>query len=370
MKHCYILLLLSICLFSCGPEKTADIKSVTAVQSQVKYARGFDIIETNHQKQLVIKRAYPDATEVFTYNINGSVSNVNTIKTPIQKIVVTSTTHIPMLELLEVENKLVGFQNTNFVSSEKTRALIDSGNVKELGKENALNTEILFDLQPDVVVGFAMEKTNKTYNLIEAHGIPVLLNGEWLEETPLGRAEWIKFFGVLFDKEKEADSIFKRIEADYLEAKKLASIKTEKPSVISGIVYRGIWHTPGGNSFMAQFLKDANLHYFWSHTTQTGSIPLSFESVFEKGKEADIWIGPGLYTQKEELLKANPLYKEFDAFSKNKVYTNAAKKGVTGGIIYYELAATRPDLVLKDMIKIAYPDILPDYQLTFFDPLQ
>ncbi len=371
MKSKFLIIISLLIFIACKKENNNDLNKTNEVKSSiVKYAKGFDISIKKGQKQLIIKRAYPNATEKFIYNIGKEKFSHTSIKTPIQKIVVTSTTHIPMLELLGVEKALVGFQNTQFVSSPKTRALIDNGQIKELGKENALNTEILFDLQPDVVVGFSMGKTNKTYNLIEANGIPVLLNGEWLEETPLGRAEWIKFFGVLFNKEKEADSIFQSIERNYLEAKKLVSKKLKKPTVISGIVYKGTWHTPGGNSFMAQFLKDANLIYPWSHTSQTGSIPLSFETVFEKGKEADIWMGPGLYTDKEQIIKANPLYKNFNAFINNKVYTNAAKKGSTGGIIYYELAATRPDLVLKDMIKIAYPEVLPKYELTFFSPLK
>lgn len=97
---------------------------------------------------------------------------------------------------------------------------------------------------------------------------------------------------------------------------------------------------------------------------------LSFESVFDKGKGADFWIAPGYFSSKEQLLQSNQIYVEFNAFKNDNIYTPTTKKGKTGGIIYYELAPTRPDLILKDMIKITHPDVLPNYQLTFFEKMQ
>jgi iron complex transport system substrate-binding protein len=266
---------------------------------------------------------------------------------------------------------LVGFQNTKYISSEKTRQRIDSGFVKELGKEASMNTEILFELEPDLVVGFSMNKTNKTYNLIEQNGIPVIINSDWLEETPLGRAEWIKFFGVLFDKEKEADSIFKEIEANYLSAKKIALNSKERPTVLSGaIMSKDIWSLPAGESFVAQYLQDANVNYLWKDSKGKGSLSLSFESVFEKGQKADYWIAPGYFSSKEQMLGSNKHYVDFTAFQNNTIYTPSTKAGKTGGVIYYELAPTRPDLVLKDIIKITNPSLLPNYKLTFFEQMK
>lgn len=274
-----------------------------------------------------------------------------------------------MLEVLGVENKLVGFPHTSYISSKKTRNLIAKGRVKELGHEERINTELLLDLQPDVVVGFSLGSNNKMFATIQKMGIPVILNGDWLEETPLGRAEWIKFFGVLFNKEKEADSIFNVIEATYLAAKKIALKDTLKPSVISGGLYKDVWNLPAGESFEATFLKDANTKYLWKNTKGKGSLLLSIESVFDKGKNADIWISPSFYSSKEQLKKANSIYTKFKAFQENNLYSFVNKRGETGGLIYFELAPTRPDLVLKDLIKIAHPNLLKNYELTFFEKL-
>ena len=224
---------------SCGKINSVKLTKEVKQSNEIKYAKGFDIKHFSEYKKLIIKSPYPDATESFEYilttipSLHDNESSIKRIKVPVENIVVTSTTHIPMLELLGVEKSLIGFQNTNYISAEKTRKRVDSGFVRELGNEAAMNTEVLFELQPDIVIGFSMNKVNKIYSLIEKYGIPVLINGDWLEETPLGRAEWIKFFGVLFDKEKEADSIFRKIESNYLESMLLAKNAIYKPTILS-----------------------------------------------------------------------------------------------------------------------------------------
>ena len=362
---------------SCRKEISKADKE-TSSESTIKYAKGFDIITANGIKKLIIKTAYQNSNTFFEYEIKKKTSSATNVKDfekevieiPIQKIVVTSTTHIPMVELLHEETSIVGFPFSKYVSSEKTRVLIDEGKIREIGKENSLNTEILLDLQPELVVGYSVSSADKSLTTIKKAGINVIYNGDWLEKTPLGRAEWIKFFGVLFDKEKQADSIFKVIEKNYLDAKKSALKSTKKITVLSGaIMSKDIWNLPAGESFVAQFLKDANLNYLWKNAKGKGSLSLSFESVFDTGKDADLWIAPGYFSTKKQLLKSNQLYAQFSAFKNNKIYTPTIRTGKTGGVIYYELAPTRPDLVLKDLIKITNPELLPDYTPTFFSKM-
>lgn len=376
-KKCVnFLILLLLITISCKKETVKTHQKKTQ-KSTIKYAKGFDIIQENGVQKLVIKAAYQNVKEVFTYilknkkNVNTTTFKQQVLTVPIHRMVVTSTTHIPMVELLNNENSIVGFPHSKYISSEKTRRLVDDGSITEIGKENALNTEILLDLQPELIVGYSIAAADKSLSTLKKAGIPVIYNGDWLEETPLGRAEWIKFFGVLFDKENEADSIFKQIEQNYLTAKKIALKAAIKPTVLSGaIMSKDIWNLPAGESFVAQFLKDANLKYLWKNTKGKGSLSLSFESVFEKGKKADFWIAPGYFSSKKQLLQSNNLYLKFDAFKNDKIYTPTLKKGKTGGVIYYELAPTRPDLVLKDIIKITHSNLLPDYDLTFFEKMQ
>ena len=161
-----ILLLLLIFVVSCKKEPK-NVPEKTQQESSITYAKGFDIIEENGIKKLIIKRAYKGSKDISEYIIKKKKNNLNTankhnvIKTPIDKVVVTSTTHIPMVELLNEETAIVGFPYAKYISSEKTRILIDEGKITEIGKENYLNTEILLDLQSELVFGYSVSSADK-----------------------------------------------------------------------------------------------------------------------------------------------------------------------------------------------------------------
>ena len=368
-------------LFSCKNEPKTELPQVTeGINSELKYAEGFSIKSLSNYKILTINDPWPKSDKTFKYVLISSEEAAKTtflkddydgiIITPVKKTVVTSTTHIPALELLGVEQTLVGFPGTDYISSEKTRTLINNGNIRELGKNEGINTEVLLELRPDVVVAFGVDGTNKSMEIIEKSGIPVIYNGDWVEKSPLAKAEWIQFFGALYHKEKEADSIFNRIENDYLEAKALAANAVSKPTVLCGAMHKDVWYLPNGTSPEAQLLNDANANYLWSDTKDIGSIALSFESVFEKAKDAELWLSPSYYSNYKALETSNAHYTQFSAFQNKNIYTFANTTGTTGGVLYYELGTARPDLVLKDMIKICHPELLQNYETTFFKPLK
>lgn len=362
-------LLILILFISCKNE-TKKIKEIKHT-STIKYAQGFDIIKLNNEIKLIIKLPYPNATEQLEYTLTKQEkSSKNIVKIPLNSIVVTSTTHIPFLELLNVEDKLVGFPNTNFISSKKTRKLINQNLVQDLGHPENINTETLLELHPDAVIGFSLSSNNKIFNTIEKMGIPVILNGDWLEETPLGRAEWIKFFGILFNKEKEADSVFNVIEKNYLEAKQIALKSKNKPTIVAGGLFKDVWYLPAGESFAATFLNDANTNYLWNNSKGKGSLSLNVENVFLKGKDAQIWFSPSFHTSLKEIKEENAIYSKFKAFQTSSIYSYINNKGETGGILYFELSPTSPDLVLKDIIKITHPELLTEYNLTFYEKLK
>jgi len=366
-----LIIFISLLVFSCKNDVN-QAKPEVIKNNNIKYAKGFNIQHFKNYTKLTINAPYLNSKETFEFILTDTItkSNRTTIKTPINSIVTTSTTHIPMLELLNAETSLVGFPNTNYISSERTRKLVSSGFIKDLGHEESINTELLLDLKPNLVVGFSLNSNNKMFASIEKLGIPVLLNGDWLEETPLGRAEWIKFFGILLNKERQADSIFNVIENNYLEAKNIASKANTKPTIVSGGLFKYIWNLPAGESFEAAFLKDAYTTYLWKNSKGKGSLSLNIENVFDKGKDADIWISPSFLKNLEDLEKANDIYPKFKAFKTKTIYTFVNKQGEKGGIIYFELAPARPDLVLKDLIKIAHPELLKDYEFTFYERLK
>jgi len=296
--------------------------------------------------------------------------NYTNIVVPINRIIVTSTTHIPSLVSLDVVETLVGFSGLDYISSEIVRQKIDKGLIKEIGRNQQIETETIVELNPEVLVSFVVNQGEQTLENIKKTGIKVLINNDWNEKNPLGKAEWIKFFGALYDKDEQASVIFEKIKFDYQNAKKLAKKTTSKPIVITGNMYENVWYLPKGDSWSAVFLSDANTEYPWKQTNGMGSLALSFEEVFDVAQNADFWIGAGPYNSLEEMKKTNSHYAKFKAFQQGNVYSFSSKKGSKGGVLYYELAPNRPDLVLKDLIKITHPELLENYELQFFELLE
>lgn len=373
-----LLLVLTMALLgACNqPIEKQPSKNRVLDHDTIRYAKGFQV--TNHDgfSEIRITNPWPDSDVTFLYllkkkdTILGTEANYDAVlQVPLDEIVVTSTTHIPSLEMIGEENSLIGFPNLDYISSTKTRTRIEAGEIKELGKNEALNTEILINNSPDAVITFAVDGKNSAVATIQRAGIPVLYNADWTETHPLGKAEWIKFFGLLFNKQAVADSIFKDIEAEYVAAKELAATSKTKPTVLSGALYKDIWYLPQGDSWAAQFIEDAHGNYLWSDRTGTGSLALNIESVLETAQHAEFWIGPSQYNSFEQMQAANAVYSEFDAFKNKKVYSFTHRKGATGGVIYYELAPNRPDIVLKDLISILHPEIPLNHKPYFFAPL-
>ena len=213
----YILLFIFSTIFSCRNDKgVSEIHTPSLMDTmELKYAKGFEISKYKDYLILEVSMPWPAAKQSFKYVVINKENASKTtfmqdtyediIITPIEKIVVTSTTHLPALELLNVSQTLVGFPGTDYVSSDPIREKIDNGNIRELGKNESLNTEVLLELNPDVVVCFGIDGGNRCLETINKSGIPVIFTGDWVENSPLAKAEWIKFFGVLYNKEKEAD---------------------------------------------------------------------------------------------------------------------------------------------------------------------
>ncbi|WP_223035046.1 ABC transporter substrate-binding protein [Hanstruepera marina] len=381
-KNTLLIILIILFCLTCKENSKSEIELPSTQKETLEnsYAEGFNIIKTANNTILQINSPWPNSEKTYSYLLltknQAMVSTYNKddydgiITIPIKSIVVTSTTHIPALELLEVEETLIGFPGTNYVSSKQTRALIDAKKVRELGKNEGINTEVLLDLQPEVVVGFGIDGNNKTFETIKKSGIPVIYNGDWVEKSPLAKAEWIKFFGVLFNKKKKADSVFKTIVNNYNEAKLLAANVNKRPSILCGAMHKDIWYLPSSTSPEAQLLKDANVNYLWQNSEGDGSLALSFESVYNKAKNADIWLSPSYYTSYESLEKASEHYTKFDAFKNKSIYSFSNTTGATGGVTYYELGIARPDLILKDLIKICHPNLLTNYETHFFKSLK
>lgn len=341
-------------------------------ESGLRYAEGFNVKRMGNARLVEVSYPFQGATSGYTYLLvprgeepPAHDENTRVIYTPVESIVCTSTTHIPLLDYLGETDKLAGFPTTDYISSAKMRQRIEEGKVVDLGVDKALNLERLAVLAPALVMGYTMSADYGQFKKIESLGIPVVINGEYLEQHPLGRAEWIKFMALFFDKEKIADSVFKVIEKNYLDAQTLVKTNVRRPTVLTGIVYGDAWFLPGGENYAAKLFKDAGCHYLWEDNKSSGFLELSFESVYAQARAADLWIGTGSYSTLAEIAAADGRYTGFNAFRTGQVYNYDAREGAKGGNEFLELGYLRPDLIIRDLIKISHPNALPDHDLFF-----
>lgn len=373
-----VIFFLCVFLFSCEVKKaTSPGLSKIDLQTTIQYAEGFSVHYQGNNKLVEVKRPFQEATSGYKYllvprgeTVTQTEPDVHIIHVPVRSIVCTSTTHIPLLDYLGEGDKLIGFPSTDYISSSRIRQRIDEGYVTDLGVDQGMNLERLAILEPEMVMGYTMSSDYGQFKKIEELNIPVVLNAEYLEKHPLGRAEWIKFVALFFNKEHQADSIFHVIERNYAETKILVDSTQPKPTVLSGIVYGDTWFLPGGQNYAARMFKDAGCTYLWEENPSHGFLEASFESVYEKAHGADLWIGVGTYSSLDEIEKADHRYALFSPFAHKRVYNYDKRKGARGGNEFLELGYLRPDLILKDLVRISHPDLLPGYELYFYRKLQ
>ncbi|WP_240510894.1 ABC transporter substrate-binding protein [Algoriphagus antarcticus] len=359
----------------CSEKKDEEEKGLEKID--LSYASGFTISKGNDFWEVEVNQAWTGADRIFKYlvleeNAKKPAGDFDAIiQLPVEKIILTSTTHIPHLDMLNDTEKLIGFPNLNLISSEKTWVQIDAGKVEDLGAGPSANTEMVIDLAPDWIMISTLGDNLKYLDLLAQAEIPAVINGEYVEQHPLGRAEWIKFTGVLLGKYEEAKIAFAQVEKDYLDAEKLSAsiIDSLRPTVLSGVLYQDIWYAPGSESWGAKILQNAGGNYIFSEQKGTGSVQLNYEYVIENALEADFWIGSADFLDLKTMGNSEPRYKVFTAFKSGNVFSYTQRRGRAGGLEYFELGYMRPDLILKDLIKIVHPDLLPDYELYFYQQL-
>ena len=368
------LLVLSIFISSCEkkPETTLEKTSVP-----LEFAQGFQLFQGENFWEIHVTQGYTGAEKTYRYLVLKEGAKVEksgfdaVVQLPISKVVLTSTTQVPHLDMLSETDKLIGFPQTDLISSPATRARIDAGKVTDLGSGPSANPEMVIDLQPDWIMISTLGEDLRYLDLFAQANVPALINGEYVEQNPLGRAEWIKFTGILLGKYEEAVAQFEKIKNAYQEAEKLASQlpANNRPKVLSGVMYQDIWYAPGAESWGAQILQNAGGDYVFSDQTGSGSLQLNYEFVLDRAAEAEVWIGSADFSDIKTMGSNEPRYRNFQAWKTGQIYTYTAKKGATGGLEYFELGYVRPDLILKDLIKILHPALLPEYELYFYQKL-
>ncbi len=271
------------------------------------------------------------------------------IEVPLRSAVVYSSVHTFGLEMLGAEDAVTGVADAQYFSKLPNEKVVD------IGSALSPSIEKLITLAPEAILLSPYQ--NSGFGDVAHTSIPIIQMADYMENTPLGRAEWLKFLGLLFGKEHEADSVYNEVAAKYMDlAQKVEKDGSRRPKVLTEQLTSGVWYVPGGRSYMAHLLHDAGGEYPWSADTSTGSVPLSVEEVLATAGDADIWLlrTYGYDESRKNMLTASDLYRHFKPFTSGGIYgCNTAATNI------FDIMAFRPDSVLGEYVRVLHPGMLP-----------
>ena len=339
------------------------------IKSEVLYAKGFDIFKLKDISKVVVKNPRKPENIIAEYYLVPDIktkekfsNNENIIVVPLNRAAVFSGTQLSALIKMGFIEKLVGVSEAEYINNNNIKTFISQGKIKELASNGEFYLETALEVNPEVIF-------HSPYKLNESHplavtNITMIPFLDFMETTPLGRAEWLKFTSVFFGDIDISDSIFTNIVDEYENYASLLNDVNERPSVFSDKIFNGQWYVPGGKSYIAKLFEDAGADYLWKSDEGVASFPLDYEVVYQKAVHANFWRIVGSFNDEasyEHLKLENELYSHFDAFKNKKIIWCSAQTSS-----YFENSPLEPHLVLADLIKCFHPELLPDYEPKYY----
>ncbi|MBQ9236630.1 MAG: ABC transporter substrate-binding protein [Prevotella sp.] len=289
------------------------------------------------------------------------------VRTPLQKTIVYTSVHTGLIDELGGYDAIKGVCDKEYMYLDKIQADVASGKITDCGLGTNPDLEKIIDLNPDAILLSPFENAG-SYGKLGKLGIPIIECADYMENSALGRAEWMRFYGLLLGKEKEAESLFRAVEDDYNATKALVGDIKDKPTVVTEKKYGSTWYVAGANSTVGGLLADAGADYIFSDEPASGSVPYSPEVVFDRAQQADVWMFK--YNQAVDIT-SQQLAGEWGNYGKMKAFTTGNVYQCNLSLVpYYEEAPFHPNILLKEYVKILHPDVLKDYELRYYKKLK
>lgn len=362
--------LLVIILGACKPHNP----HTASTPQQLSYAQGFSIQTHNAYKEVIVWNPWVEGKIYARYYLVNS-DTVNTpnnglkVRVPLQKTALSSSTHVAFHKQLNQTTPIKGICSPHLIYDEQIRQLHTEGKITDLGDALQLNIEATLHLMPDAFIAVGYNSTDPSISQLQKTNIPVIHTIEWMENSLLARAEWIKFIAAFYSQDSIANNIFQNIETNYNQLTQLTHSLQHKPTIMSGGNFRGTWYMPAGNNYMGQLFHDAGADYYYAQNQQSGSLPLTIEEVMAHFANADVWVGSSANSLHElELMDSK--HTLFKAFKEKRIYNFNKRTTPQGANDFWELGLARPDLLLADLISILHPNLLPNHNTIFTTQLQ
>lgn len=375
MKLRILGIVLVFAILSCADNnKKDDLVNNQLNRTSLKYAKGFNVLYNKDYKLITIYDPWQGAQEVdYKYllvNEDAEIPDIKAnviIRTPIKRVICLSTTHIAFLDVINETASIYGVSGKDYVNNSKVITRIESKEVADVGFDNSLNYELIAGLNPDLVITYGVGSQVAGYNQkLNDLGINTIICAEYLEDHPLGKLEWIKFLAAFYNKDDEAHAYFSKIEKEYNNLLALTNELKDKPNVLFGLPWKDAWYVPGGKSYLAKLVADAGGKYIWDNNDSRESSPYDIESMFALASNANVWLNTGSVNSKQDILKTDTRFEKFKPFNESIIFNNNKRTNRYGGNDYWERGLVEPQVVLKDMIKIFHPDLLPDHNLVYY----
>lgn len=372
-----ILFTVVVALASCQGGNNTSLSSVTGDTIALKYSSLLTIVEHDGYTVAEISNPWKPGKLLHRYYLvergkgkeerEMSFADGTVIEVPIQRAAVFTTVHCALLTELGLGSHIVGVADAKYIKVPYIQEQIKAGRVIDCG--NGLNpvVEKIMDVKPDVIMLSPFENSGG-YGKTEEIGIPLIECAEYMETSPLARAEWMRFYGLLFGVSDQADKLFQQVDSSYNALKQQAAKAGEGRSVLVDKITGSVWYMPGGRSTIGQMLLDAGACYPWATDKQSGSLSLPFETVLERAGESDVWI---LRYSSDHDLSYNELLSEYHGYRQLKAFRQHEVYGCNVELsMFYEDTPFHPDRLLCDFLQILHPDIIGLPPLRYYKKLK
>ncbi len=381
---CMVTTIVATMLVACGEgAQRADMSDFTMSIYRPSYAAGFEILGCEDSANSLVRITRPwqgDQVDSFELLIlrDGHKAPADfhgaVIDGAAKRIVVLSSSNVAMFDRLDQVDHLVGLSGLDYISSESVKQRAEQGLLHDVGYDTALNYELLTILRPDIVLLYSVAGANSgVTSKLDEMGINYLYIGDYAEESPLGKAEWIVAMGEICGKRHEAEKLFEQSAERYNSLAKITAqvSQEQRPAVMLNTPYRDIWYMPSSKSYMVRLLEDAGARYIYQGNDSSSTKPISVEEAYALAKEADFWLNTGATINSMVSLRSQaPKFMEMPMVRRGAVYNNTARSTPMGGSDFWESGVVYPERVLEDLIEIFHPDILDDSQLYYYKQLK
>ena len=357
LKIYIIALTLSLCVGCVDVQLHGDERFETAIYEPL-YASGFTIDEDEAGNTLVrVTRPWQGTAleeqtlAIFSTEEAAKGYTGQHIVGHADRVVCMSTSHIAMLDAIECVDAVVGVSGKQYITNE---AVVNNPVVKDIGYDSNLNYEALVLLNPDVVLMYGVSAANDAVTAkLRDLGIPYLYLGDYTEELPLGKAEWVVAIAEIMGCRERGEEVFAQIVQRYNEVRDSVVRSADAPKVMFNLPYQDVWYMPSDDSYLVRLVEDSGGEYIYRGKNPTsGSKGISLEEALALVADADVWLNVGQCLSLDEVRAAAPLFAGMDVVRRGAVYNNNRRRSEGGGSDFWESAIVRPDVVLRDLVRI------------------